>query len=145
MQRPRILFVDDDDLFLRAVARALRRYESRWDTTFVVGGARGVSLIETSEPFDVIVTDLEMPGANGLAVLHAAERRSPTACRILWTGAQVDPSTVNAHAVFSKLDGVSLLCEVIGLVASGPPAASPAHEFRAAIAELRATPSLADD
>lgn len=38
-------------------------------------GKRGLERLEASEPYDVVITDLVMPGAGGMEVLAAAKRR----------------------------------------------------------------------
>jgi CheY-like chemotaxis protein len=48
-------------------------------------GAEAVEAI-AREPFDVILTDLEMPKVDGIAVVRAARAHLPGACLIVVTG-----------------------------------------------------------
>ena len=73
MERARILVVDDKENILKLFARILG---DAYEVTSAADGGRAISLIGGQE-FDVIVTDLRMPGADGFEVLRAAKARSP--------------------------------------------------------------------
>lgn len=79
----RLLIVDDDELIIRALTRRL-------SNAYYLSGAysmqEGLRLIETQRPFGVIVTDLNMPGGNGFALLEAARRVTPDTVPVLLTG-----------------------------------------------------------
>jgi response regulator RpfG family c-di-GMP phosphodiesterase len=81
--RPRILCVDDDHHLLDGLARTLRR---SFDVSVAASGPDGLALIEASEPFAVIVSDMRMPAMDGAAFLRHARERSPLSVRILLTG-----------------------------------------------------------
>jgi len=73
----RILVVEDNDTLRRGIALALRE---RWEEVDEV--ASGTAAIERicdshSDAFDVIVTDLRLPGCDGVSVLRAARDRDP--------------------------------------------------------------------
>ena len=101
--RPRILFVDDEPHVLDALRRQLR-------DSFIVqtaqSGAAGLALLESEDPFSVIVSDMQMPGMNGATFLRHARERSPDSVRLLLTGhADVDAAidAVNDGHVFRFL------------------------------------------
>jgi DNA-binding NtrC family response regulator len=73
MERARILVVDDRENILKLFARILG---DAYEVTSAADGGRAISLIGGQE-FDVIVTDLRMPGADGFEVLRAAKARAP--------------------------------------------------------------------
>jgi DNA-binding NtrC family response regulator len=73
MERARILVVDDKENILKLFARILG---DTYEVTSAADGGRAISLIGGQE-FDVIVTDLRMPGADGFEVLRAAKARAP--------------------------------------------------------------------
>lgn len=58
--RPRVLLVDDDELFLRSLSRGLEPHRARWVIDAAEGGEAGVSAIR-GKHHDVLVTDLVMP------------------------------------------------------------------------------------
>jgi len=73
----RILVVEDNDVLRRGISVALRE---RWsDVHEVANGDDAIECISDaqSDAFDVIVTDLRLPGRDGVAVLQAARERDP--------------------------------------------------------------------
>lgn len=97
--RLRILFVDDDPAILRALRRALTPDTGRWDMTFVVGGASGLAALD-AQPFDVLVTDLEMPDIDGRVLVERA--RSRKVICFLHTGSKIDDAGVGVRAILRK-------------------------------------------
>jgi osmotically inducible protein OsmC len=65
--RPHILVVDDDDALLRIHARALASKGYRVETA--PDGAAAARAIEAAS-FDVILSDIDMPGMNGIQLLE---------------------------------------------------------------------------
>ncbi len=101
--KPRVLFVDDEPQLLEGLARVLRR---EYQVVTATGGPAGIDLLRTDQDFAVIVSDLRMPGLDGISLLTAASRIAPDACRILLTGyADVRSATraVNEGHVFQLL------------------------------------------
>jgi DNA-binding NtrC family response regulator len=73
----RILVVEDNDTLRRGIVAALRE---RWgDVCEVSSGDDAIECIASSQSdaFDVIVTDLRLPGCDGVSVLRAARERDP--------------------------------------------------------------------
>jgi DNA-binding NtrC family response regulator len=73
MERARILVVDDKENMLALFSRILG---DAYEVTTAADGGRAISLI-ASRDFDVIVTDLRMPIADGFEVLRVAKTRAP--------------------------------------------------------------------
>jgi two-component system response regulator HydG len=71
---PRVLVVDDAIQMAETVADGLS--DRGYDATAVAGGDQAVARLQ-AEPFAALVTDLRMPGVDGLALLAAARRISP--------------------------------------------------------------------
>jgi DNA-binding NtrC family response regulator len=81
----RILVVEDNASLRRGVVRALRE---RWtEVDEVADGARARErlLDRGVEPYDVVVTDQRLPGADGVEVLRAARRREARTAVVLMT------------------------------------------------------------
>ncbi len=78
----RVLVVDDEESMLWFVRRGLRRHGFE-----VEGVERGEVAIERFEarPFDVVVTDLKMPGVDGLEVLAHVRAADPEAIVVMMT------------------------------------------------------------
>ena len=70
----KLLLVEDKDSFRRLLVQALAG--SAWQTTAVADPAKAMELLE-AEPFDVLVTDLRLPGFSGLELLKRAKRARP--------------------------------------------------------------------
>src|SRR5690606_27143792 len=64
----RILFVDDDRLLLDGLRGRLHTLRDAWEMVFVESGPRAITELEQGK-FDVIVTDMRMPGMDGLELL----------------------------------------------------------------------------
>lgn len=82
--RPRILFVDDEPDLVAAMGRNLRKWSFRISTA--VCGEDALDLLRDPEPFAVIVSDLRMPGMDGVTLLGHAREIAPDTVRVLFTG-----------------------------------------------------------
>jgi HD-like signal output (HDOD) protein len=81
----RILFVDDDPLVLQGFQRMLRPMRDQWEMMFADGGEAALALMEAGA-FDVVVTDMRMPGMNGAQLLAEVMRRFPATVRLVLSG-----------------------------------------------------------
>jgi ActR/RegA family two-component response regulator len=82
--QPRILLVDDDELVRELLKDVLEINEFLVTTAENVNEA--IHLIDT-EPFDVLLSDLHMPGAgDGFTVISAMRHKHPDAVTLLFTG-----------------------------------------------------------
>ncbi|HKN86548.1 MAG TPA: sigma-54 dependent transcriptional regulator [Nitrospiraceae bacterium] len=74
MNAPSVLLIDDEPLMRLSMTDALRAigYEVRAAAT----GQEGMDLL-TQAMFDIVITDLRLPGADGLQLLHVCKQRSP--------------------------------------------------------------------
>ncbi len=102
----RLLVVEDNRALRVGMARALAE---RFDVVDVEdrGDAALARLRDTGvEPYDVIVTDLRMPGADGQAVLRAAQERSSRTAVILVTAfASIDAAVAAMkHGAFDFVE-----------------------------------------
>jgi PAS domain S-box-containing protein len=80
----RVLLVDDDHLVRETLAAVL---EAEGLTVLsAADGEDALSLLRTATPIDILITDLSMPGMNGLALIQAAQRLRSRLPAILLTG-----------------------------------------------------------
>jgi signal transduction histidine kinase/CheY-like chemotaxis protein len=79
----RVLVVDDDALVADSVARLLR--SEGYDTTVALGGQQALAIYR-SDRFDLVISDLVMPGMAGDALLAKLLARDPLAQVIIMTG-----------------------------------------------------------
>ena len=82
----KILIVDDDAGTLNALNACLSSFDHR---VILAGeGDKALEIIEASghtEPIDLVVTDLKMPGMNGLDLIRAVRKEKPNLACILMT------------------------------------------------------------
>lgn len=81
----RVLFVDDETRILEGLRRMLRPQRHDWEMAFAPGGEAALALMEAS-PFDVIVSDMRMPGMDGVALLSQVRKQYPQVVRIVLSG-----------------------------------------------------------
>ena len=81
MSRVKVLVVDDKENMLKLFAKILAE---GYELTTAGDGARAMSLVAT-EAFDVVVTDIRMPGASGFEVLKAVKARQPSTEVVMMT------------------------------------------------------------
>lgn len=79
------LFVDDEVQVLRGIRRMLNADDNDWDAEFVGGGQEALEVLEQQQ-FDVIVTDMRMPGMNGAELLEHVSLQHPDVVRIVLSG-----------------------------------------------------------
>ena len=84
MKSRRILVVDDSQVILDSMGVTLG--EEGHELSFAKSGEEAVELMGRKN-FDLVVTDLEMGGMNGIAVLEEARGMQPDAGVIILTGA----------------------------------------------------------
>jgi putative nucleotidyltransferase with HDIG domain len=81
----RILFVDDESKVLDGIRRMLHQDRSRWEMEFAVGGEAALQKCDEAS-FDVVVSDMRMPGMDGATLLGRICQRLPAAARIILSG-----------------------------------------------------------
>ncbi len=83
--KKKILFVDDDIHLLEGFRVNLRSKRSVWDTRFVTSGKDALEQLK-EQTFDVVVTDMRMPGMDGATLLEQVQQIQPGAIRIVLSG-----------------------------------------------------------
>jgi DNA-binding NtrC family response regulator len=105
-----ILFVDDEPKVLDGLGRLLQPQRLQCEMSFVEGGEAALALLDQT-PFDVIVSDLKMPGLDGTALLERA--RHPQVVRIALSDyADLEPAfraAKVAHQLFLKPSDAEML------------------------------------
>jgi DNA-binding NtrC family response regulator len=91
MSQTKVLLADDKESVLELLATLLASY----DITRASDGAQALRLVE-SQIFDVVVTDIRMPGADGHEVLKAVQSYSPESPVVMLTAYATVPDAVGA-------------------------------------------------
>jgi len=89
----RILVVDDEPMIVSLLSTVLR--ENGWDVTEARSGTDGIDQLDRGQ-FDVILTDLVMPGDSGIDLLRAAKEIHPDVEVILMTGYATADTAIEA-------------------------------------------------
>jgi PAS domain S-box-containing protein len=82
---PRVLIVDDDPALLEALPAALSLRMEGVEVDTCESGTAALELIEAVD-FDAVVTDIKMPGMDGLTLLREVKERRPRTPTLLITG-----------------------------------------------------------
>jgi CheY-like chemotaxis protein len=83
-ERSKILLVDDDQDFLEVYWEILKTLPSGPGVHTASTGARALAMLE-SEPFNLLIVDLNMPKMDGLQVIAIARRKYPALKVVVWT------------------------------------------------------------
>lgn len=92
MQKKRILFVDDEPNILNGLRRMLRSMRKTWDTDFACSGREALEKMKVA-PYDVVVSDMRMPGMDGAELLEHVKKQYPDSLRFVLSG-QSDRETI---------------------------------------------------
>lgn len=102
----RILFLEDDPFVRDAPVQMLKR--QGYEVIEASDGAEAIALLKSGEPFDLLFTDVVLPGGiNGVAVAEQALRLQP-GIRVLYTTGYCDVEVIsdakleNSDAVVNK-------------------------------------------
>jgi len=83
MMAAKLLFIDDEEIVLRSC----RRVFAKEDVTIETAGSGEEGLAKArSADFDVVVTDLKMPGLSGVDVLRTLRKERPSVVVVIFTG-----------------------------------------------------------
>jgi len=103
--KKRILFVDDEPAILAGLQNLLYKDRKRWDMVFALGGQLGLDEIRKA-PFDIVVSDMRMPGIDGATLLNVIKDECPATVRIMLSGHADREAIVRAlpalHQLLSK-------------------------------------------
>ncbi|MEZ5994425.1 MAG: response regulator [Hyphomonadaceae bacterium] len=84
-QGPRLCLIDDDPLVRDAMALGL---EDAGFTAFTTASAAAAFEAMSASAYDVLVTDVNMPGAGGAQIIPEARARWPAIAIVVISGAQ---------------------------------------------------------
>ncbi|NQT21247.1 MAG: sigma-54-dependent Fis family transcriptional regulator [Planctomycetes bacterium] len=131
-ERPHVLVIDNDPEICRCLERCLALLEC--DAESCTAGAAGIAKLE-QERFHVVITDLAMPGMNGIEVVRAVRRVAPGTPPIVLTGHATIASAVEAVQAGAadyltkpfKLEDIRMTIDKA--LRPPPPAAEPVDAF----------------
>jgi HD-like signal output (HDOD) protein/ActR/RegA family two-component response regulator len=140
----RILFVDDEEAALDGLRYRLHRMSSKWTVECADSGPRAIEQLER-QAYDVVVTDMRMPGMDGAELLEIVSGRWPQTVRIVLSGYADLKQTIRlvpfAHQYLSKpceprqLEDVINRCLTLHDMLNG-------SDLRALVGRIRKLPAL---
>ena len=146
-EKLRVVFVDDEPHILRGLRRSMVVMDDRWDMTFCAAGAEALELMAREAAFDVVVSDMRMPGMDGAEFLSIVRSRYPETIRVILSGYAETESILRtvgpAHIYLAKPCSAEAVHAAISRpislkrLLSAPP-------LRAVLAGLSNLPSLPD-
>jgi HD-like signal output (HDOD) protein/CheY-like chemotaxis protein len=74
----------------------LRSQRNEWSCAYAESGANALNLLTGSEPFDLIVSDMRMPGMDGAQLLQEVRKHYPNMVRIILSGQSDQHKIMNA-------------------------------------------------
>jgi len=140
----RMLFVDDEPMILQGLQRILRSWRGEWEMEFFDNAAAALHRL-TQAPFDVVLSDLQMPGINGADFLAEVKERHPRTIRLILSG-HADPKLIlqsvgSAHQFLAKPCDPDALKSILGRVAALE-AGLPSEALRQLVGQLVNLPSV---
>jgi len=113
----KVLFVDDEPRVLEAIERTLFQLDVEWEVSFAEGGPAALAELEKGH-FDVVVSDMRMPGMDGAALLGEVCAKYPHVARIVLSGQTDEAAAFRvvkvAHQFLAKPCSSETLQQVIG-------------------------------
>ncbi|MBX2824158.1 MAG: response regulator transcription factor, partial [Gammaproteobacteria bacterium] len=122
----KILLIDDHRLVADAMAIMLQDLDQAVDVTVCHSTQRALSLIDEQQHFDLILTDMFMPGIDGLGLLHGLRSRKIEAPAVVVSSTE-DKKIVRAAIdqgaagfIRKSLPGAEMLRALKSIVAGQP-------------------------
>lgn len=111
--KTRVCFVDDEPNILQGLKRFMRPMVNEWDMEFHLSGDSALYSMVQNGAFDVVVTDMRMPGMDGAALLAHIRQDYPETIRVILSGYADSDAILRtigpAHLYLAKpCDGESL-------------------------------------
>ena len=101
----RVLFVDDQVAVLDLFSMILAPMQDKWDVHYASTPHQALAMVE-KQAFDVVISDMRMPGMNGAVFLSHVMKRHPRTARLIMSGysdqEEVAQSLGAAHQFLKK-------------------------------------------
>ncbi len=146
----RVLVIDDNREVRRMVTASIKTLGEDIDVVDVPSAEEAL-VVSSSEPLDLVVIDIRLPGMSGFEVIARLRRRRPEAKLILVTGAEDEATrqqltTSGADAFFYKPIEIADFLEAVKRCLNLTPPAAPATppEAVAAGVDIASPPELSE-
>jgi CheY-like chemotaxis protein len=140
----KILFVEDNQLLLELYGLFLADEQDHWQTTLAPDGETALTFLRQTE-FDMVVSDMQMPGMNGIELLTEVRNRHPRTSRVIiseFTDQAVAADSLNCtHLFIAKPIDAKLLRSTSSRISSLD-AYLQNDKLRELVGRMRALPSF---
>ena len=117
----KILFVEDNETLLELYSIILADQSHQWHVTTAPDGETALNLLK-QHTFDVVASDMEMPGMDGIQLLTEVRKLQPQTSRIIISGASdqaVAADSLNCtHLFIPKPFDVKILKDTLARITS---------------------------
>lgn len=97
-EKKNIIFVDDEKRVLDGLRRMLRPLRKKLNMHFAESGKDALAMMSQRE-FDIIISDMRMPGMDGAELLARVKESYPATMRIILTGQASEDATMKTVGV----------------------------------------------
>jgi two-component system response regulator (stage 0 sporulation protein F) len=87
-KNPKVLYVDDEQINLMMFEIS---FAEKFDLVTASNGMEGLKILENGPTINVVVSDLKMPGLDGIEFIKKAKERFPRKKYFLLTGFEMTP------------------------------------------------------
>ncbi len=96
IQKPKVLIVDDSPMMCRYLGLFL---EKKFEIVSYTDSVEALTLVMSGFQPDLIVTDLDMPGLNGIALIQAIRKALPLVPLLVVSGSKESAERIKALSV----------------------------------------------
>ena len=87
-KKPKVLYVDDEQINLKVFEIS---FAEKFDLVTALNGVEGLNILENDPTINVVLSDLKMPGLDGIEFIKKAKERFPNKKYFLLTGYEMTP------------------------------------------------------
>jgi HD-like signal output (HDOD) protein/ActR/RegA family two-component response regulator len=142
--KKRILFVEDNPLLRQMYLIMMEGEEDAWDAVAANDAREALRLMEQSS-FEVIVSDMRMPGMDGIELMGVVRQMYPRSSRIILSGlsdqAEIARSLDSTHQFLAKPFDVKALKATLSRL-GGLDAYLKDEKLQALVGQMRVLPSF---
>ena len=92
---PSLLVVDDEESVRELIGTTLKTAAEGYDVTLAADGPSALQMMKTRS-FDVLITDLKMPGMDGMTLIREARTTAPDISVVIITAVPSQTSAIDA-------------------------------------------------
>jgi HD-like signal output (HDOD) protein/ActR/RegA family two-component response regulator len=142
--KKRILFVEDNLLLRQMYLMMMEGEEECWEAVAAVNAREALQFMEQS-PFEVVVSDMRMPGMDGIELMGVVRQLYPRSSRIIVSGlsdqAEIARSLDSTHQFLAKPFDVKALKGTLSRL-GGLDAYLKDEKLQALVGQMRVLPSF---